>query len=464
MTYFARIAFGGLAGALASGSMALAADLGRPAPAAVDYVRVCDSYGAGFFYIPGSETCIRIGGGVRFDAAWTEADFIVPLDRRSRILRSPTNPKGFLYAQGLRFRSWNEITTLARARVDVETRSMTDFGMLRSVARVEFEFGNFNEPFNPVSLSGRNLTFNQTILREAYVQWGGLTAGMTYSLFNLPYFLTYSNPFTSDLRANMLAYQFGSGGFTAAIALEDPTLGRRGFIGPYGGANVTGSNYGGLKYPDVIGMAKYVDPRFSVQVSAAAHHINRPSFQFPAWNVPATDDWGFAAQIGGEFKFNQKGSVYGGVAYTEGASNFSGVGADDDRLGNGAGFSATDGYTRKRNGDFVPTRILSSHVGMGYNLTDRVRTAASFGYARVEDDFRAVIAGRGPRADYDAYKALGLIEWSPAQNFRIGAELGYTAIEFDAASKRPASPNFPRAYRLVDSDRFSVLLRVDRKF
>ena len=30
------------------------------------YVRVCDAYGAGFFYIPGTETCLRIGGGVRY--------------------------------------------------------------------------------------------------------------------------------------------------------------------------------------------------------------------------------------------------------------------------------------------------------------------------------------------------------------------------------------------------------------
>jgi len=25
----------------------------------VDYVRVCDAYGSGFFYIPGTETCLR---------------------------------------------------------------------------------------------------------------------------------------------------------------------------------------------------------------------------------------------------------------------------------------------------------------------------------------------------------------------------------------------------------------------
>ena len=28
----------------------------------VDYVRVCDAYGSGYFYIPGTETCLAIGG------------------------------------------------------------------------------------------------------------------------------------------------------------------------------------------------------------------------------------------------------------------------------------------------------------------------------------------------------------------------------------------------------------------
>ncbi|RWE62338.1 porin, partial [Mesorhizobium sp.] len=30
-------------------------------------VRICDVYGAGYFYIPGTETCLRIGGYVRYD-------------------------------------------------------------------------------------------------------------------------------------------------------------------------------------------------------------------------------------------------------------------------------------------------------------------------------------------------------------------------------------------------------------
>ncbi|MCI5077435.1 porin, partial [Oricola sp.] len=37
-----------------------------PEPEVVEYVRVCDAAGTGYFYIPGTETCLKIGGYVRF--------------------------------------------------------------------------------------------------------------------------------------------------------------------------------------------------------------------------------------------------------------------------------------------------------------------------------------------------------------------------------------------------------------
>jgi hypothetical protein len=32
----------------------------------VEYVRICSLYGAGFFYIPGTDICLKIGGYVRY--------------------------------------------------------------------------------------------------------------------------------------------------------------------------------------------------------------------------------------------------------------------------------------------------------------------------------------------------------------------------------------------------------------
>ena len=56
----------GSAAALVAVSGARAADAVMAEPEAVEYVRVCDAYGAGYFYIPGTETCLKIAGRVRY--------------------------------------------------------------------------------------------------------------------------------------------------------------------------------------------------------------------------------------------------------------------------------------------------------------------------------------------------------------------------------------------------------------
>jgi hypothetical protein len=56
----------GSAAALFAVTGARAADVIIPEPEMVEYVRVCDAAGTGYFYIPGTETCLKIGGYVRF--------------------------------------------------------------------------------------------------------------------------------------------------------------------------------------------------------------------------------------------------------------------------------------------------------------------------------------------------------------------------------------------------------------
>jgi hypothetical protein len=54
----------GSAAGLVAVAGAQAADLPVKAKP-VEYVKICSIYGAGFFYIPGTDTCIKIGGWVR---------------------------------------------------------------------------------------------------------------------------------------------------------------------------------------------------------------------------------------------------------------------------------------------------------------------------------------------------------------------------------------------------------------
>ncbi len=55
---------------LTSVQMSHAADavvVAEPEPA--EHVRICDAYGVGFFYIPGTENCLRISGFTQYDVA-----------------------------------------------------------------------------------------------------------------------------------------------------------------------------------------------------------------------------------------------------------------------------------------------------------------------------------------------------------------------------------------------------------
>ena len=53
----------GTAAGLALAGGAQAADLPVKAKP-VEYVKICSAYGAGFYYIPGTDICLRVGGYV----------------------------------------------------------------------------------------------------------------------------------------------------------------------------------------------------------------------------------------------------------------------------------------------------------------------------------------------------------------------------------------------------------------
>src|SRR5215475_3074711 len=59
----------GTAAGLVAVAGAQAADM--PVKAApVQYVKICNLYGDGFYYIPGTDICLKVGGYVRGEYAW----------------------------------------------------------------------------------------------------------------------------------------------------------------------------------------------------------------------------------------------------------------------------------------------------------------------------------------------------------------------------------------------------------
>jgi hypothetical protein len=106
----------GSAAALAVVSGAKAADAVVAAePEPMEYVRVCDAYGTGFFYIPGTETCLKIGGHLRFEKYYEKAK----------------GSKGYY--------EWH-----TRGRIEVEAKNDSEWGTVYSWIRLQGDSYNNN--------------------------------------------------------------------------------------------------------------------------------------------------------------------------------------------------------------------------------------------------------------------------------------------------------------------------------
>src|SRR4051812_49757215 len=106
---------GSAAGLIAVGG-AQAADLPVKAKA-VEYVKICSLYGAGFYYIPGTDTCIKLGGYLRAEVALNTASVY-----------------GGSYSgnNGQNNRLRNYYTIRSREDLNIDTRTATEYGVVRT--------------------------------------------------------------------------------------------------------------------------------------------------------------------------------------------------------------------------------------------------------------------------------------------------------------------------------------------
>ena len=135
----------GSAAALAAVSGAQAADAIIAAePEPMEYVRVCDAFGTGYFYIPGTETCLKIDGYVRFQVDFDDRDDSYAGD------------------------NWDAWT---RARVNFTSKSDTELGELTGY--IGMQINSTDSPRTGDLVTGTN----EFVLDEVYLQLGGFKAG-----------------------------------------------------------------------------------------------------------------------------------------------------------------------------------------------------------------------------------------------------------------------------------------------
>src|SRR5438552_5816081 len=169
----------GSAAGLIAMSGAQAADLPVKAKA-VEYVRICSLYGAGFFYIPGTDTCIKLGGYLRVDTTFNSAG----------VQDQPawSGDAG----QGNRYRDY--FSTRSRLALTVDTRTATEYGVVRTFGQADFTFDTLGgSTFNPNSINtsipvaSSNLLYTAgggyVAVEFAFIQFAGFTFGKSASAY-----------------------------------------------------------------------------------------------------------------------------------------------------------------------------------------------------------------------------------------------------------------------------------------
>jgi Porin subfamily len=287
---------GTVAGLLVAQS-AYAADLPLKAKA-VEYVRVCSLYGAGFWYIPGTDTCIKIGGYLRVDTTINGGG--------AHGQPAWSGDSG----QGNRF--YDYFFSRSRMALTIDTRTATEYGVVRTFGQGDFQFNNFGSSnpstvgATPSVLGGLSGSFLNGVgggyvaVEYVFIQFAGFTFGKSASAYATPWqgFPGNNTSFlmggqNSDTGVNNIQYtaQFGNG-VSASIGLDDPTVWDRTplynlSLGVSGSG--TGTNaYGGWQVPDIVGNVK-VDQAWGLfQWSAAGHWVDGSYNVLGAGGVPVS--------------------------------------------------------------------------------------------------------------------------------------------------------------------------------
>ncbi|MDM9622506.1 porin [Rhizobium sp. S96] len=193
------------AAALAAVSGAQAADaIVAAEPEAVEYVRVCDAYGTGYFYIPGTETCLKISGYIRTQV-------------NGGPNASATNGNGTSVANDS---DWDMYT---RGQVQFTAKSDTEYGPLTGVIVLQ--------------TNADNASSQAAVLDSAYIDVAGFRAGLFYSWWD-----DGLSGETDDIGSkvtlhNSFRYQYEASDFYAGISVDELEDG-------YFGAGETPNNIG----------------------------------------------------------------------------------------------------------------------------------------------------------------------------------------------------------------------------
>jgi len=503
-------------------SGAHAADLPVKAKA-VEYVKICSLYGAGFYYIPGSDTCIKLGGYLRVDLNLaTNSDFT----------------GAFTSSAGARNRLSNYYTGRARQDLNIDTRTATEYGVLRTYFDATFNWTTDTYTANPAvpgatvysaigggatvspasgpaNASGGALNSGAFGLYYAFIQFAGFTMGKSVSQFDAPWVNYPGNNFDGLVGGggtvtgvNQFTYtaDFGQG-ITAAFSAQDQTqyfqagsvnlsgASAAGMIGGSYGSN----NIGGSRAPDLVAMVR-VDQSWGLFQASVAAHDNHVGYYGATEPTGHPDDkWGWAGQLAlsikniptgagdtlniqgvytdGATRYNLQSlanvtyAMYGGTN-TAGAYQSLGIASAPDVVYTGTTAATGTSLETIRTWGF---RGAYTHNWDPYWNSAIYGAWASINYgsrgtAAICANMVGLLALTGTCNPNFNIAQVGVItRWTPVKNLTFSADLNWTRLDqkYSGTVTAPAAAAVAKpaaVYELKDQDTVTLLLRAQRNF
>jgi hypothetical protein len=445
----------GSAAGLVAMSGAQAADLPVKAKA-VEYVRICSLYGAGFFYIPGTDTCIKLGGYVRIDTTFNGSIYDQP---------AWSGDLGL----GDRFR--DDYASRSRMALTVDTRTATEYGVVRTFGQGDFQFSTLaSNTYNPASLASNLGSITNVgmdtpgggyvAVEMVFIQFAGFTFGKSASAYATPWhgypgnntsFLIGGHDTVTGVNNIQYTAQFGNG-VSGTVGLDDPTVFNRTAIynlatansagnltslGGLSAAGVTSNAYGGVHMPDIVGNIR-VDQAWGLfQLSGAIHEVDASYNTLAgATLTPADTVAGVAtSQLSGSPATKYGGSVMAAINI----KNLP-TGAGDDIK-----FDAS--WAKGDTKNVISTSATSPNFLMLGGTSGQLGPANSIGFGATTDAVYLPGASGGDGALHltTAYGVRGAFNhnWDPYWSSSVFGGMGW--VRYDAT----AQANYCAAYALA---------------
>jgi hypothetical protein len=456
----------------------------------VEYVKVCTLYGAGFYYIPGTDVCMKIGGFVRTEWDVHAGGSFAPFTQGTSALQT---------------RAEDNYVTRARAYITTDVREQTPYGTLRGYVAAGWQFSTDDAP--TISLPGVQATGTTTkagpaitttfaggggpnsnvSLLRAFIQFGGFTFGKTasfYDFFNTSKYSLQTNFIYQDY-AGVGVFTYGytqqlGNGIAATIAVQDPSPFEKAVVDVnpatssrvfnnvflIGAPAANNNQVGGTLVPDIVGSVR-VDQAWGGAQIAAILHDNRALYY--GFNAPGvlknsdhpSDKWGWAISGGLELNtpftgqgdtfaiqsqycvgesyscYNNSGTRFNDLAWSLVNVNKIGLGWVDDAFFS----SPTGGFSAS--GLQLATN-WNVWAAFQHYWTPSLRTSIYGGYSQYKANSSVVdhfctttaknqVTGSGPTfspgcADWAAWAVGSRTLWNPVKNLDVGVDVLYTSM------------------------------------